>query len=192
MTSRNRLGIFGGSFDPVHIGHLVAAQQARFSSQLDEVLLVVAGEPWQKTGERVIGPAELRYAAVAAAVGNVEGLTPSRMEIDREGPSYTADTLMTLQEQRPDDELFLILGADAAAKLPTWHRAEEVAALAEIIVVNRLGSEIEPLDDHWRVSYCTMPNLEISSTDLRRRLAGAEPVDFLIPWGALQVLRAEG
>src|SRR5690606_36963662 len=120
-----RLGIFGGTFDPPHVGHLVTAVNVRHEMRLDRVLLVVNHQPWQKLGTREISDAERRYAMVAAAVEGVEGLEASRIEIDRGGLSYTADTLRTLLDEDPTRELFVILGSDAAVGLPTWERADE-------------------------------------------------------------------
>jgi nicotinate-nucleotide adenylyltransferase len=137
---RERLGIFGGTFDPPHVGHLVTAVNVRHDLELDRVLLVVNDQPWQKLGTRDISPAADRYAMVEAAVGSVEGLEASRVEIDRGGMSYTADTLRTLLDEEPGRELFVILGSDAAVGLPTWERADEVRKLATVVVVERPGT----------------------------------------------------
>ena len=185
---RRRLGVFGGSFDPLHVGHLVAAVNARHACDLDVVLLMVANQPWQKAGKRSITPAEVRFEAVTAAVQGHDGLLASRLEIDRGGVTYTADTLSALSESE-DADLFLILGTDAAARLSTWHRAEEVAALAEVIVVNRPGTEMPQLDASWRARSVEIPALDVSSTDLRDRLLDGRPLDFLIPDAAVHVLR---
>src|SRR5690606_22240073 len=127
--TRERLGIFGGTFDPPHIGHLVSAVNVRHALALDRVLLVVNNEPWQKVGERAISPADDRMAMVEAAVADVAGLEPSRLELDAGGLSYTADTLRTLLAEDPTRELFVILGADAAAGILSWERVEEVRDL---------------------------------------------------------------
>ena len=134
-----RLGLFGGTFDPPHVGHLVTAVNVRHELGLDRVLLVVNDQPWQKLGTREITPAEDRFAMVEAAVGSVEGIEASRIEIDRGGLSFTADTLHDLQAEAPDRELFVVLGSDAAGGLPSWERADEVRALATIVVVDRPG-----------------------------------------------------
>src|SRR6187551_1918195 len=123
-----RLGLFGGTFDPPHVGHLVTAVNVRHALQLDLVLLMVANVPWQKEAERRITPAEDRFAMVEAAVDGVDGLRASRLEIDHGGNSYTADTLASLRRQLPDTELFTIVGDDAAAGLPTWERFREVVS----------------------------------------------------------------
>ncbi|MBN2624241.1 MAG: nicotinate-nicotinamide nucleotide adenylyltransferase, partial [Acidimicrobiales bacterium] len=135
-----RLGIFGGTFDPPHVGHLVTAVNVRHELDLDSVLLVVNDQPWQKLGTRDITPAVDRYAMVEAAVGDVDGLAASRIEIDRGGMSYTADTLAALLAEQPDRRLYVILGSDAAVGLPTWERADEVRSLATIVVVERPGT----------------------------------------------------
>ena len=124
-----RVGVLGGTFDPVHIGHLVAASEVRHALELDTVLLVVAASPWQKTGTRAITPAPDRLAVLQAAVEDLDGLEASRIEMDRDGPTYTADTLAELAAAG-DDELFLIVGADVANLLDSWMRPDEVKARA--------------------------------------------------------------
>ena len=134
-----RLGVLGGTFDPVHIGHLVAAVTVRAALGLDRVLLVVANQPWQKAG-RQLTPAEDRLAMVEAAVHDRDGLQASRIEIDRGGDTYTADTLEQLAAENPDRELFLIVGTDVAADLGTWERPDVVARLATLVIVGRAGT----------------------------------------------------
>lgn len=187
-----RLGIFGGTFDPVHVGHLVAAQEARHELDLDRVLMVVANEPWQKAGERPLTPADDRYAVVAAACASVPGLEASRLEIDRGGPSYTADTVEALRGRYPATELYLIVGSDVAGELATWRRVEELPGLVTLVVVARAGSA--PVEDPpgWKVVRLEIPALEISSSDLRRRLATGRPVDFLVPESAIRCIRSRG
>ena len=177
-----RVGVFGGTFDPVHIGHLVAALEARHALGLDRVMLVVANEPWQKQ-DHAVTPAEDRYEMVAAAVQGVDGLEPSRIEIDRGGPSYSADTLAGLASS--DRELFLIVGSDV--DVDTWMRADEVRRLARIVVVTRPGDQ-PPAG----AEVVEIPRLAISASDLRRRLAEGRPVEFLIPPGALHCIRDRG
>jgi nicotinate-nucleotide adenylyltransferase len=175
-----RLGIFGGTFDPPHVGHLVTAVNVRHELGLDRVLLVVSGTPWQKVGTRSISPADARLAMVEAAVGDVDGLEASRIEIDAGGPSYTADTLASLRAEGPDRELFVILGADAAAGLTTWERWEEVRDLATIVVVDRPGSVPADAPAGWRWVHVVVPRVEVSSTDLRARAADGRPLDYLV------------
>ena len=177
---RERLGIFGGTFDPPHVGHLVTAVNVRHDLALDRVLLVVNDQPWQKIGTRDITPAADRYAMVEAAVGSVEGLEASRIEIDRGGMSYTADTLRVLLDEGHDRQLFVILGSDAAVGLTTWERADEVRKLATIVVVERPGThEAEP-PTGWSWVCVEVPRLEVSSTDLRARIADGRPLDYLL------------
>jgi nicotinate-nucleotide adenylyltransferase len=181
-----RVGIFGGTFDPIHVAHLVAAVEARSQLALDRVLLVVARDPWQKRDE-VVAPAELRYEMVKAAVAGVEGLEVCDLELRRPGPTYTIDTVEELA--RPDRELVLVLGADAAAALPTWERVGELRDRVSIAVVDREGAEPLPVPAGWPVAHVTMPRLDISSSDIRARLAAGRPIDGLVPPGALRVLR---
>ena len=135
-----RIGIFGGTFDPIHVGHLVAAVNARHDLGLDRVVLMVANVPWQKAGARKVTPAEDRFEMVKAAVGGVAGVEASRMEIDRGGPSYTADTIAEMAALHPEAELFVIVGWDVSAELGTWERLNEVRDLASLVVVNRPGT----------------------------------------------------
>jgi nicotinate-nucleotide adenylyltransferase len=192
-----RIGVFGGTFDPVHVGHLVAAVNARSALDLDRVLLVVANVPWQKIGERSITPAIDRLAMVEAAVSSSTGVEASSIEIDRGGSSYTADTLAELRRTQPGVELFVIVGADVVSGLDTWERVEEVRSTSTLVIVNRPGSDatgqLDALDAAgWSVATIEVPALEISSTDLRERAATGRPLDFLVPEGAIRVIRERG
>lgn len=190
----HRIGVFGGTFDPIHVGHLVAAVNARSALALDRVLMIVANVPWQKADSRAVSSAEDRLALVEAAVGGVPGLEASRLEIDRGGESYTADTLASLKASGPDDELFLIVGWDVAPELSSWERSEEIKQLATLVIVNRPGAgRPRGLDDEgWRVVEVAVPNLEISSTDLRARAADGRPLDYLVPEAAVRCMRSRG
>jgi nicotinate-nucleotide adenylyltransferase len=152
---------------------------------------MVASRPWQKEGSREISAAEDRFAMVEAAVEPVEGLEASRMELDRGGRSYTADTLAELARQHPGVELFTILGSDAAAGLLTWDRYDEVVARSRLVVVERPGARDElPTGVEWiRVE---VPHLEVSSTDLRARVADGRPLDYLVPEGVLAEIERRG
>ena len=183
-----RVGVFGGTFDPPHIGHLVAALEARSALDLDVVLLVVANVPWQKVGTRDISPAEDRLAMVVAAVADVDGLEVSDLELRRGGDSYTADTLTALLAEEPDAELFVILGNDAAAGFATWERHEEVAEMATLVVVDRPGTPT-PIDDGFSWIRIDIPELEISSTELRQRVVDGRSVEYLTPPGVVAYLR---
>ena len=190
--SGERLGIFGGTFDPPHVGHLVTAVNVRHELALDRVLLVVNDQPWQKLGTRDISAAEDRYAMVAAAVGSVEGLEASRVEIERGGMSYTADTLATLLAEGPGRELYVILGSDAAAGLPGWERADEVRSLATIVVVERPGARGAEPPAGWSWQRVEVPRLEVSSTELRARVADGRPLDYLLTPDVIATIEARG
>lgn len=187
-----RLGILGGTFDPPHVAHVVMAADVRFALGLDLVLLVVANVPWQKVGSRPVTPAEHRLAMVRAAVAGVEGLAASDVEIRRGGPSYTADTLAELAAGDPAGQRFLILGADAAAGLPTWERAERLPALATLVLVDRPGLTCPPPPPGWEFERVEIPRLDVSSTDVRARLAAGRPIDGLVPPGVVACIRELG
>ena len=185
------MGILGGTFDPVHTGHLVAAVNARHALALDRVLLVVANQPWQKSGRRLT-PAADGLAVVEAAVAGTEGVEASAIEVERGGDSYTADTLEQLVDEDPGRELFLIVGADVAAELGTWRRIDVVARLATLVVVSRAGSAAVGVGPPWRVARVEIPALDISSSDLRARAADGRPLDHLVPLGAIACIRERG
>ena len=171
--------MLGGTFDPVHTAHVVVAAEVRSRLDLDRVLLVVAGDPWQKRG-KVVASAEDRLALARCAVEDVDGLEVSALEVEREGASVTADTLEALQ--RPDRTLFLLLGADAVTNMGTWRRLDDTKRLAEIVVVERAGDlEVHPPGEGWQVHHVAVPRLDISSTDIRARLAAGRPVAGLVP-----------
>jgi nicotinate-nucleotide adenylyltransferase len=177
------MGVFGGTFDPPHVGHLVAAIEARDALELDVVLLVVANAPWQKVDERDVSPAADRLAMVAAAVEGVDRLELCDLEVRRGGLTYTADTLAALEQDHPGVEMHLILGADAANGFTTWERYNEVAQMARLVVVDRPGHRPD-LDERFHWTRLDIPDLEISSTDLRERLRTGRSVRFLMPDGA--------
>lgn len=183
--------MFGGTFDPVHVGHLVAAAHARLLLGLDRVLFVVANRPWQKA-DRAVTPAEQRLAMVEAAVAGVAGLEASRVELDRGGDSYTADTLVALAAEDPGCELFLIVGADVAAELATWRQVEVARDLATLAVVSRPGvPDVDP-GPGWQVARVDIPHLDVSASDLRRRIAAGLPVEHLVPAPVFDYIRRLG
>ena len=190
-TASLRIGLFGGTFDPPHVGHLVTAVNVRHALNLDIVILMVANDPWQKSGSRDVTTAEDRFAMVEAAVSVVDGVVAGRDEIDRGGPSYTADTLMSLAEKHPGAELFTIVGDDAAAGLTSWTRVEQVADYSQLVVVDRPGVAVElPKQFNWlRVE---SPRLEVSSTDLRSRFSDGRPLDYLVTEPVLRVIEERG
>ena len=183
--------MFGGTFDPPHVGHLVAAVNVRHALDLDVVLLVVASDPWQKS-HRELTPAGDRLAMVEAAVGDVAGLEASDIELRRPGRSYTADTLAELHRVHPAAELLVVLGSDAAAGLPTWERADEVRDLAAVIVVTRPGAEDGQPPAGWEWRSVETPRLEVSSTDLRARVSDGRPLDYLLTAPVLECIEARG
>ena len=180
-AARERLGVFGGTFDPPHVGHLVSAVNVRHALGLDRVLLVVANVPWQKSGSRPISPAADRLAMVEAAVEGVPGLEACDLELARGGPSYSVETLQALAAERADRDLFLILGSDAAAGLDTWERPDELRELATFVVVDRPGGGSDvTVPDGFRAMHVEVPRLEVSSTDLRARVVDGRPLDYLL------------
>jgi nicotinate-nucleotide adenylyltransferase len=190
-TASLRIGLFGGTFDPPHVGHLVTAVNVRHALNLDIVILMVANDPWQKSGARDVTTAEDRFAMVEAAVSVVDGVVAGRDEIDRGGPSYTADTLMALAEKHPGAELFTIVGDDAAAGLTSWTRVDQVVQYSQLVVVDRPGVAVGlPKEFDWlRVE---SPRLEVSSTDLRSRFSDGRPLDYLVTEPVLRVIGQRG
>jgi len=186
-----RIGVFGGTFDPPHVGHLVTAVNVRYALDLDRLLLVVANVPWQKEGQRDVSLADDRYDLVRAAVKNVDGLEASRIELDRGGPSYTADTLAELQRRHPGAELYTVLGEDAAAGIETWERYEEVIERSTPVVVERPGWRA-PLPEGIDWVRVEVPHLEVSSTDLRARVAHGRPLDYLLTRAVIACIRERG
>lgn len=184
-----RLGVYGGTFDPVHNAHLLVAAEVRHALGLDVVLLVPAGDPWQKRG-RVVADPGTRVRLCELAVAGIDGVEVSRVEVDRTGASVTADTLEALAG--PGDELFLILGADAAANMPTWRRLEETRDLATVVVVEREGEHADPPGPGWGWHHVAIPRIDVSSSMIRERLAAGRPVDGLIPPAVLADIREHG
>jgi nicotinate-nucleotide adenylyltransferase len=176
-----RLGVFGGTFDPPHIGHFMVAVNSLHALSLDRVLLVVSNVPWQKADTRPITPAEDRLALVAAGLCGHAGVEASDLEIRLGGESSTVATLRHLRQLDPTGQIFLIVGADAAAGLHTWRRQEELPELATLVVVDRAGVEGTRIPWSGPLLRLTVPRLDISSSEVRRRIAAGEPVDYLVP-----------
>lgn len=185
------IGVFGGTFDPPHVGHLVTAVNVRHALSLDRVILMVANVPWQKVGQRDITPAGDRLAMVEAAVQEVEYLEAGDHEISVGGDSYTADTLVWLHSQHPEAQLYTIVGDDAAAGIHTWGRVDEVLSLSRMVVVDRPGERVT-LDEAIDWIRVEVPHLEVSSTDLRERCNDGRPLDYLVTDAVLDVIRARG
>ena len=181
----------GGTFDPIHHGHLVAASEVQAWFDLDEVIFVPTGEPWQKS-DRTVSPGEDRYLMTVIATASNPRFSVSRVDIDRTGPTYTIDTLHDLHRLRPDADLYFITGADALAQIITWHDAEEIFRLATFVGCTRPGTTIDdftleglPAD---RVTIIEVPALAISSTECRARASVNEPVWYLVPDGVVQYI----
>ncbi|MFD9304518.1 nicotinate-nucleotide adenylyltransferase [Streptomyces sp. NPDC060048] len=185
---KRRLGVMGGTFDPIHHGHLVAASEVAALFHLDEVVFVPTGEPWQKS-QGAVSAAEDRYLMTVIATASNPQFSVSRIDIDRGGPTYTIDTLRDLSALNDDAELFFITGADALAQILTWRNADELFALAHFIGVTRPGHVLT--DDglpEGGVSLVEVPALAISSTDCRARVAEGDPVWYLVPDGVVRYI----
>ena len=186
VTRAPRIGVMGGTFDPIHNGHLVAASEVAQSFDLDEVIFVPTGQPWQKDD---VSPSEHRYLMTVIATASNPRFTVSRVDIDRAGPTYTIDTLRELKKQRPAAELFFITGADAIAQILSWRDHDELWDMAHFVAVSRPGHVLStaglPTDD---VSQLEIPALAISSTDCRERVEHGNPVWYLVPDGVVQYI----
>jgi nicotinate-nucleotide adenylyltransferase len=183
-----KIGVMGGTFDPVHHGHLVAASEVADRFALDEVLFVPTGLPWQKS-TTIVSPPEDRYLMTVVATASNPRFSVSRVDIDRAGPTYTADTLADLHEQFPGSQLYFITGADALSQILSWHKINELFELAHFVGVTRPGYELA--DGHLPegvVSLVEVPAMAISSTDCRNRVAQGHPVWYLVPDGVVQYI----
>ncbi len=182
-----RIGVMGGTFDPIHHGHLVAAEEARWQFNLDRVVFVPTGRPWQKPVG--VSRAEDRYQMTVIATASNPAFTVSRLEIDHQGPTYTVDTLRRLRAEQPEGtRLFFITGADAVLQLLTWKQPDQVLALAEFIAATRPGFDLDRLVSQvpaaaGRVHPMEIPALAIASSDLRARVARGTPIRYLVPDG---------
>lgn len=185
-TRPERIGVMGGTFDPIHHGHLVAASEVAESFDLDEVVFVPTGRPWQKIE---VSASEDRYLMTVIATASNPQFTTSRVDIDRSGPTYTIDTLRDLRAQRPDAQFFFITGADAVAQILSWRDHDELWDLAHFVAVSRPGHVLNtdglPSDN---VSQLEIPALAISSTDCRQRVQEGHPVWYLVPDGVVQYI----
>jgi nicotinate-nucleotide adenylyltransferase len=187
-VAATRLGVMGGTFDPVHHGHLVAASEVQGRFELDEVAFVPSGRPWQK-GRGRVGPAEHRYLMTVIATASNPRFWVSRVDIDRPGPTYTIDTLRDLRTQRADAELFFITGADALEQILSWKDAAELFGLAHFVGVTRPGYTLS--DAHLpqdAVSLVDVPAMAISSSTCRERVQTGLPIWYLVPDGVVQYI----
>ncbi len=182
-----RIGIFGGTFDPIHNGHLQVAEEVRRALQLDRLLMVVANEPWQKQ-DRPVTPAEDRYAMVVAALVDHPGLEPSRMELDRGGPSYTVETVRELLAEQPDAEHFVVVGADVVGGLSSWHEESALRKLVILAVVDRPGAPAVVTPPGWRTVLVPVESLDVSSTGLRTRLEQGRSVSGTVPESVIRCM----
>jgi nicotinate-nucleotide adenylyltransferase len=192
-----RLGVMGGTFDPIHQGHLVTAEEALSQFSLDEVVFVPTGQPWMKA-ERAVSPAEDRYLMTVIATSSNPHFWVSRLEIEREGPTYTVETLRALRKDvGPTCELFFITGADAMLEIFQWKDPEEILDQAHFIAATRPGYDIarferEAPTRHPNVSVMNIPALAISSSDIRRRVAAGDPIRYLVPEGVQTYVEKAG
>jgi nicotinate-nucleotide adenylyltransferase len=189
VRDRKRLGVMGGTFDPIHHGHLVAASEVQSWFDLDEVVFVPTGQPWQKT-ERAVSAAEDRYLMTVIATASNPRFSVSRVDVDRAGPTYTVDTLRDLRAERgPDWDLYFITGADALEQILSWRDPDELFDLAHFVGCTRPGHHLSaeglPMD---KVTLVEVPALTISSSECRMRVAQGEPIWYLVPDGIVQYI----
>ena len=191
-----RLGVFGGTFDPVHTGHLIIAEDARAALSLDEILFVPAGEPWFKSYRRIT-PAHHRLAMARLAIRNNPHFSVSDMEIRREGPSYTIDTLSELRHNRPNADLFVILGIDALREIDRWRHPRRLFQMATVVGMARPGASLDPsvlnaaipgASDRLRLIPGAL--IDISGTDIRRRATARQSIRYRVPPAVAQYIRA--
>jgi len=197
VDAPNRLGVMGGTFDPIHHGHLVTAEEALWQFDLDGVLFVPTGRPWMKHEEGV-SPPEDRYLMTVIATSSNPRFRVSRLEIDREGPTYSVDTLRALRERYGEEtELFFITGADAILEIFQWKDAELAFELAHFIAATRPGYDLSRFDqekasEHPKITVMDVPALAISSTDVRERVAKGRPIRYLVPEGVKSYIEKTG
>jgi nicotinate-nucleotide adenylyltransferase len=198
MAPERRLGVMGGTFDPIHHGHLVTAEEAYWQFGLDGVVFVPTGQPWMKDHPTDVSPAEDRYLMTVIATSPNPNFTVSRVEIEREGPTYTVETLELLHEKYGERaELFFITGADAILEIFHWKDPEEVLGLAHFIAATRPGYDIAAFEaeeptHHPKVSVMNIPALAISSTDIRARVKEGRPIRYLVPEGVKSYIDKAG
>jgi nicotinate-nucleotide adenylyltransferase len=184
--TKKRLGVMGGTFDPIHNGHLVAASEVAAALSLDEVVFVPTGRPWQK---EVVSPPEHRYLMTVIATASNPRFKVSRVDIDRDGPTYTVDTLRDMKAANPDADLYFISGADAIAQILAWKDVDKIWGLAHFVAVSRPGHSLEiPDAPPGAISSLEIPALSISSTDCRQRVSVNKPVWYLVPDGVVQYI----
>ena len=193
-TAPTRIGILGGTFDPPHNGHVAAAVAARTQLGLDEVVLMVANEPWQKVGDRDVTPAAVRFEMTSALAEESVGIRAGDQEIRRGGPTFTVDTLEETLAEQPSAEIFLIVGDDTASRIDTWHRSHDIARLSTIVIVNRDNSTntLPEFLQEAHVLHVTMKPIDVSSSDIREIVARGESVEGVTSPAVAAVIRERG
>jgi nicotinate-nucleotide adenylyltransferase len=191
-----RLGVMGGTFDPIHQGHLVTAEEALQQFELDEVVFVPTGLPWMKE-HGVVSPAEDRYLMTVIATASNPRFSVSRMEVDRDGPTFTVETLRGLKAEFGDSELFFITGADAVREIVQWKQPQELFDLAQFIAATRPGYDIAAFEAdaptrNPAITVMNVPALAISSTEIRARVADGRPIRYLVPEGVKSYIEKAG
>jgi nicotinate-nucleotide adenylyltransferase len=188
-----KVGVLGGTFDPIHIGHLLLAEAAREELGLKKVLFVPAGHQWRKEQvDRDIAPAQHRLEMVKLAIAGNEAFEASAMEIEREGPSYTVETLEALRAEMPGAQFWFVVGADALADMPHWHEANRIFELAAVCVAGRPGEDEGGGTFRDRVTRLEMPEIEISSTDIRERVRAGKSVRYMVPDAVGRYIEEQG
>ena len=190
-TVPRRLGILGGTFDPPHLGHLAAALAVQTQVGLDEIVLMVANEPWQKVGDRQVTAAQVRWDMTDALVQGISGLRADDREIRRGGPTFTVDTLEEILSNQPDTEIFLLVGADTAERLETWHRASDVVGLSTIVIVNRdeTTNTAPGFLRDARVLNVTMNPVDVSSSAIREAVSHGDSIDAMTSSSVVTIIR---
>ena len=184
-----RIGLLGGTFDPIHLGHLIAASEVHSALHLDQVIFIPAGNPWQKSTRSITsGPDRLNL--VNLAIAGDQRFSSSDIEISRSGPTYTIDTINELKQENPDNEYFLILGTDALVNLPTWHEFEKLKKLVTFVGVNRNG--VLKVDLNFSVEFVKIPEIAVSATDIRKRVVTGKPIKYLVPSAVEQQIEKLG
>jgi nicotinate-nucleotide adenylyltransferase len=188
-----RIGLFGGTFDPPHLGHVAAARAVQESLALDRLLLMVANDPWQKSPTRQITAAEDRFAMAQALAEAVPGVEASRMEIDRGGPSFTVVTVEAIRRQAEQEgqtlpQVFLVVGADLVPDLGTWERVDDLKGLVTLAVVSRPTMPTPAEPPGWRVEWVNGPQVDVSSSAVRKELARGDPIDQMVPAGVVRCI----
>ena len=192
VTSIRRVGLFGGSFDPPHVGHLAIAEFVANERQLDEILFVVSHIQWQKAADRKMLDSRHRFEMVKLAISNVDYFSASSLEIDRGGDSVTLETLESLHAQDPTAEYELIIGEDIASTLSTWRRSEELEIYADIVVVGRPGFRSDAAEQNFNFVFAKGPQVNISSQEIRSAIKSGLPISHLVPEEVEKYIRSEG